>query len=155
MSQGCPNCVLRWCLHSDILLTSPERQFQHNTEHIIVVLFLILLTKCVAGNAGKLVAIYFYSFEETSSSKRTKKTCVGWRTLDVPRTSILKLLYKCIFITLFSIPFFKMCAWSNEGLAVLQFYIFGETSQRRLINVSKWRPKDDALGTFPGHQFWT
>ena len=119
MSQGRPNRVLRWCLYSDILLTSPERQFQHNTEYITVVLFLILLTKCVAWNAGKLAAIYFYSFEETSFSKRTKKTCVGWRALDVPRTSILKLLYKCIFITLFSIPFYKMCAWNNKGLAVI------------------------------------
>ena len=45
-----------------------------------------------------------------TSSKHPKKTSVGWRPWDVPRTSILKLSYKCILTALFSISFHQICA---------------------------------------------
>ena len=46
-------------------LGNPERvNFQHNTKHITVVLFLTLLTKCVASAIA-----YSYSFGETSCGR--------------------------------------------------------------------------------------
>ena len=56
-----------------------------------------------------------------TSSKCHKKTSVGLRPWDVPRTLIWNLLYKCILITLFSFSSHQMGAWNTKELNLLFF----------------------------------
>ena len=67
------NSVLNWRLHTDVLGTFPDINFEHITQNTLLLYFFrSYFTKCVAWNTGKLVAIL------TVSKKRPK---------DVLRTS--------------------------------------------------------------------
>ena len=99
--------------------------------------------KCVVWNT--ISCCIFFQLQWTSS-KHSEKRSWGWRPWCVPKTLILNISYKCVFIALFSISFHQMLAWNTKVLAALWFYIFGETSQRRFTNV----PKDFRRTTFSG-----
>ena len=43
--------------------------FKHNRKHITVVLFSILLTKCIVWNTEKLAVAYSYIFREISCGR--------------------------------------------------------------------------------------
>ena len=101
------------------------------------------------------MVLQFWIYIPWTSSNRLEKTSIRWRPWDVPKMSILNLSYKCIFFALFSILFHQVCDWNTKELALLQFCVFVETSQRHRTNVPKWYPEGDVYGTSLGRQFWT
>ena len=98
------------------------------------------------------IILQFWRTLQWTSLKPPGNTSFEWSPWDVPRTSILYLFYKCIFIAFL---FHQVCAWNTKMLAALKFCVFGETFQRCPINVPKGCPEHNVLETLTGCQFWT
>ena len=120
MSQGRPNCVLMLRLHSDVLGTSPGRQFYE--VHYCCIIFYPTHQMCCVKYWKVSCCLFLRLWRNIlqKSSKCLKKMSVGWRPREVPRTLILNLSYKCIFTALFSILFLQMCVRNTKEL----FYSF-------------------------------
>ena len=163
-----PRClqdIIARCLFDDVLKTSWKRRLGRFLEDVLKKYSRCLedvFGRRIANTswrnlgkqemfAGKCVVLntisccIFFQLQWTSS-KHSEKRSWGWRPWCVPKTLILNISYKCVFIALFSISFHQMLAWNTKVLAALWFYIFGETSQRRFTNV----PKDFRRTTFSG-----
>ena len=104
-SQGRPNCVLKWRLHSDVLRMSPRTSILNIlvlqyfpsywlTDPICSVKYLKVSCCLVLKFWGNVLRMF---------SKLSEKTSVGWRPWDVPKASIFNLSYKCIFIAFYSV----------------------------------------------------
>ena len=86
-----------------------------------------------------------------ASYKGPKVTSGGWRSPDVPRTSILNMSKKLISVVIFSVLMHQMCVLDTKKLVITYSFGFGETSCELPRNVPKWRLQHDVLGTSSGH----
>ena len=136
MFQGRPNCLLQWRLHSDVLGTSLERQFQKQYKaHYSCIIFNPTREMCCIKylKVSRCLFLKFWRNIQRTSSKRHEMMSKGdvfgtyaGHQFWTSRTNAFKLHYFQFFFT----------------RCVKHSYRFLE---KRLKDVPKWRPVDNVF----------
>ena len=113
---------------------------------IFTALFSNLFHRICAWNTNIIVLGFLRNFLKTSY-KDPKVTSGGWRSQDVPRTSMLNINTKHVFQVIFSVLVHQMCVLDAKKLIIVYSFSFGGTSYEHLKNVQKWHLQRDVLGT--------